>query len=150
MLWVRTVGELIELNGRDIDLARLLIAKYHSQGVPLGSGAARRSRWFGWLVDGYICAVAWLHDNTPFRYLAEKFKIGSENSYFIRRICKTCPGDHLVAFLQALADKLRAEGKECVWTLGLDDHSNALYKKSGFEVVGYTKNKQPVFVKRLQ
>jgi len=144
------VGELVELRGGDVELARMLVERYHSQGVPLGGGGARRSRWFAWVVDGYICAVAWLHDNTPFRWLAEKFHIGSENSYFIRRICKTCPGDHLVAFMNALAEKLRAEGKECIWTLGLDDHSNALYKKTGFKEVGKTKKRQPVFALYLQ
>jgi len=144
------VGELVELRGGDVELARKLVERYHSQGVPPGGGGARRSRWFAWVVDGYICAVAWLHDNTPFRWLAEKFRIGSENSYFIRRICKTCPGDHLIAFLNALAEKLRTEGKECIWTLGLDDHSNALYKKAGFREVGETKSGQPVFALYLQ
>ena len=144
------MGELVELRGGDVLLARLLIKKYHSFGMPPGSGAARRTRWLAWVVDGYICAVALLHDNTPFRGVAEKFRIGSENSYFLRRICKTCPGDHLVSFLNAIAEKLRGEGKECVWTFGMDDHSNALYKRAGFEVVGYTKNKLPVFVKRLK
>lgn len=49
------------------------------------------------------------------------------------------------------ADKLREEGKECIWTLGLDDHSNALYRKAGFEEVGKTPRKElPVFMKRLR
>jgi len=146
------VCELLELRGRgDIELARLLVARYHSQGLPRGGGAARRHRWFAWVCEGYICAVAWLHDNTPFRYVAERFGIGSENTYFIRRICKTCPGDHLVDFLKAIAARLAAEGKEAVWTLGLDDHSNALYKKAGFEELGRTpRTGHPVFALRLR
>ena len=145
------MGSLVELFGRDVRLARLLIAKYHSQGLPSGGGAGRRHRWFAWVVDGYICGVVWLHDNTPFRVIAEMFRIPNDNTYFIRRICKTCPGDHLVEFLNALASKLRDEGKECLWTLGFDDHSNALYRKAGFKEVGETpKTKHPVFVKWLK
>jgi len=144
-------GVLVELvDERDVEFARILLSRYHRQGVPSGTGCARYTRWFAWIVDGYICAVAFLHNNTPFRFIAEKFRIGPENSYFIRRVCKTCPGDHLVDFLSALAEKLRSEGKECIWTLGLDDHSNALYKKAGFELAGYTSRKKiPVFIKRL-
>lgn len=152
MCLVMVMGcELVELEKpRDIEFARVLIERYHAQGVPRGGGAAKRHRWFSWVCDGYVCAVAWLHDNTPFRYIAERFRIGSENSYFIRRICKTCPGDYLVDFLNAIAEELRAEGKECVWTLGLDDHSNALYRKAGFEEIGRTpRTGHPVFIRRL-
>ena len=140
---------LVELEREeDVELARMLIAKYHAQGLPRGGGAARRHRWFAWLVEGYVVAVAWLHDNTPFRFIAEKFRIGHENSYFIRRICKCAPGDHLVDFLNAMAERLRDEGKECVWTLGLDDHSNALYKRAGFIELGRTpRSGHPVFAK---
>lgn len=143
---------LVELvDKKDIAFARSLIARYHGQGLPSGGGASRRQRWFAWVVEGYVCAVAWLHDNTPFRFIAEKYRIGSENSYFIRRICKTCPGDHLLEFLNAIIEKLREEGKECVWTLGLPDHSNALYKKAGFEEVGVTpKTKHPIFIMKLR
>jgi len=143
---------LVELESRkDVELARQLIARYHRQGIPRGGGAAGRHRFFAWICDGYICAVAWLHDNTPFRYIAERFKIGSENSYFIRRICKCCPGDFLVDFLNALAERLGAEGKECIWTLGLDDHSNALYKRAGFVELGRTpRTGHPVFAKFLK
>jgi len=143
--------EVIELKSKkEIKLARMLIDRYHTQSMPRGGGAARSNRFFAWLVDGYICAVAWLHDNTPFRYIAQTFMIGSENSYFIRRICKTCPGEHLVDFLNALAEKLRAEGKECIWTLGLDDHSNALYKRAGFAELGKTPHARlPVFARKL-
>ena len=144
--------ELVELEREeDVEFAKMLIDRYHAQGAPRGGAAARRHRFFAWVCDGYICAVAWLHDNTPFRYIAEKFKIGSENTYFIRRICKTCPGDYLVDFLNAIAERLKNEGKECIWTLGLDDHSNALYKKAGFVEIGKTPRTQhPVFVKWLR
>jgi hypothetical protein len=143
---------LVELEGEeDVEFAKMLIARYHAQGAPRGGAAARRHRFFAWVCDGYICAVAWLHDNTPFRFIAERFRIGSENSYFIRRICKTCPGDYLVDFLNAIAERLKAEGKECIWTLGLDDHSNALYRRAGFVELGKTPRTQhPVFVKWLR
>ncbi len=142
---------LVELELReDIELARRLIRKYHIQGLPPGGAAASGHRWFAWIVNGYICAVAWLHDSTPFRAIADKFKISHRNTYFIRRICKTCPGDYLVDFLNALTEKLKSEGKECLWTLGLDDHSNALYKRAGFELIGYTpRSHHPVFIKKL-
>ena len=143
---------LVELESReDIELARRLVKKYHVQGLPPGGGAARGHRWFAWVVDGYICAVAWIHDSTPYKALADKFKIPHKNSYFIRRICKTCPGDYLVDFLNALAEKLREEGKECLWTLGLDKHSNAVYKRAGFTEVGTTpRSGNPVLVKKLR
>jgi hypothetical protein len=143
---------LIELTSReDIELARMLIKRYHRQSVPTGGALARGHRWFAWIVEGYICAVAWLHDSTPFRYLAEKHGIDHENSYFIRRMCEVCPGDHAVAFLNAIAEKLKAEGKECLWTLGLDAHSNTLYKEAGFREVGKTpRTGHLVFVKRLR
>ena len=144
---VSSRGRLVELvEEEDIDFARIIIKRYHAQGLPGGGGAAKRHRWFAWVVDGYVCAIAWLHDNTPFRYIAERFRIGHENSYFIRRVCKCCPGDYLVDFLKAVAERLRSEGKECIWTLGLDDHSNALYKKAGFVEVGRTpRTGHPVF-----
>jgi len=144
--------ELAELEEReDVELLKRLIAKYHRQGVPRGGGAAKRHRYFVLIEEGYWVAGAWLHDNTPFRYLAERFRIGSENSYFIRRICKFAPGDWLLPFLSLIAEKLKAEGKECVWTLGLDDRSNALYRKAGFVEVGRTpRTGHPVFVLRLR
>lgn len=149
---VQARARLVELvEDEDIEFAKALVRRYHAQGLPQGGGAARGHRWFAWVVDGYVCAVAWLHDNTPFRFIAQRFRIKHENSYFIRRICKTAPGEHLVDFLKALAEKLRAEGKECIWTLGLDDHSNALYKLAGFEEVGRTpRTGHPVFVLRLR
>ena len=142
---------LVELRGRDVALARLLIEKYHAQGCPRGGGAAGGHRWFAWVVDGYICAVAWLHDSTPFRAVATRFRIPADNSYFIRRVCKCCPGDHLVEFLKAIADRLRAEGKEALWTLGLPDHSNAVYRLAGFAEVGATpRTGHPVFAMKLR
>ena len=135
----------------DIEFARQLVARYHSRGLPRGGAAARRHRWFAWVCDGYICAVIWLHDNTPFRFIAEKFRIGTEHSYFIRRICKTCPGDYLVDFLNAVAEKLKSEGWKCLWTLGLSDHSNALFKRAGFEELGRTpRTGHPVFIRKLK
>ena len=144
-----SVVELREPN--DIRLVRILIARYHSQGLPRGGGAARGSRYFVYIVDGYWCAGAWLHDNTPFNHIAEKFMIPSDNTYFIRRICQFCPGDYLVDFLKKLADKLRGEGKEVLWTLGFTRHSNALYKLAGFKEVGVTpRTKHPVYVLYLR
>jgi len=143
--------KVVELVDReDIELLKALIRRYHSQGVPRGGGASRHHRYFVYVVDGYWCAGAWLHDNLPFRFIAERFGIPNDNTYFIRRICKFCPGDYLVDFLRLLAERLRNEGKECIWTLGMDDHSNALYKKAGFKYVGDTpRTKHPVFVLRL-
>ena len=143
--------ELLELKKKeDIILLRLLIAKYHRQKMPGGGGLGRHSRHFVAIKEGYWVAGAWIHDNLPFRFIAEKFKIGHENSYFIRRICKFAPGDYLIDFLKLLCEKLKNEGKECLWTLGLDDHSNALYKKAGFEEIGKTtRSNVPVFAKRL-
>jgi hypothetical protein len=146
------VLELVELErAEDIRLLKQLIAKYHRQGCPRGGAAAAHHRYFVLVEEGYWVAGAWLHDNTPFRFIAERYKIGHENSYFIRRICKFAPGDWLITLLKLLAEKLRAEGKECIWTLGLDNHSNALYKRAGFVEVGKTpRTGHPVFVLRLR
>jgi len=145
-------GSIVEVERReDIELLKALIGKYHRQGVPKGGGAARRHRYFVYVVDGFWCAGAWLHDSTPFRFVAEKFMIPLDTSYFIRRICRFCPVDCLVDFLTQIAEKLRSEGWEVLWTLGLDDHSNALYKKAGFTEVGRTpRSGHPVFVLRLR
>ena len=100
--------------------------------------------------QNFIVAVAWLHDNTPFRFIAQQYSIPSDRSYFIRRITKTAPGDYLVKFLNDLSEKLKNDGFEVLWTLGMPEHSNSLYKKSGFQLVGYTnRTKHPVFVKKL-
>jgi len=149
-------ARIVELKEkRDIELLRLLIDKYHSQGVPRGGGAGRHPRFFVYVVPEengeYWVAGAWLHDATPFRFVAQKFGIPQENSYFIRRICKFAPGDWLVSFLDALSSQLRAEGKQCLWTLGFKDHSNALYKLAGFVEAGVTaRSGHPVYVKWLR
>jgi hypothetical protein len=137
-----------------LKLLRMLIDFYHSQGMPSGGGAGKNSRYFMYLAnDGeqnFIVAVAWLHDNTPFRFIAQQYKIPTDRSYFIRRITKTAPGDYAVSFLVDLAQKLKNDGFEVLWTLGFPDHSNALYKKAGFQQVGETnRTKHPVFVKKL-
>jgi len=143
---------LVELLKKDdIDFARILIKRYHPLGLPQGGGAARDHRWFAWVVDGYVCAVAWLHDSAPFRRIAEQFRIGYEASYFMRRLCKTAPGDHLADLLKALADKLKDEGKECIWTFGLDEYTDAVYRLAGFKEVGKTSRKRrSVYVLRLR
>jgi hypothetical protein len=144
--------KIVELKAREeIELLKRLIDKYHSQGAPRGGGAGRHPRFFVYVVEEengeYWVAGAWLHDATPFRFVAQKLNIPQENSYFIRRICKFAPGDWLVSFLSALADRLKAEGKECLWTLGFKDHSNALYKLAGFTEVGKTaRSGHPVYV----
>jgi hypothetical protein len=140
---------LIELKmKRDLELARLLIENYHIYGMPGGNGRARRHRWFAWIVDGYICAVAWLHDNNPFRPIAKRFKLDYESSYFVRRICKTCPGEHLVDFFNAIAEKLKSENAKCIWTFGLDEQTNEIYRRVGFELIGFTpRTNRPVYVK---
>ncbi len=134
-----------------IDLIRKLIEKYHRQGVPHGSGNGKTSKYFAYECDGCITAVAMLHDSTPFYYVAMKFNIQSERSMFIRRITKTCPGDYLQDFIHEIALKLKNDGFEVLWTLGFEDHSNALYKNTNFEMVGYTtKNRHPVFMLKLK
>ncbi len=85
-----------------IKFVRMLINYYHSQGMPMGGGAGKNSRYFMYIAnDGeqdFIVAVAWLHDNTPFRFIAQHYNIPSDRSYFIRRITKTAPGDYAVIF----------------------------------------------------
>jgi len=145
-----------------IKFVRMLIDFYHSQGMPLGGGAGKNSRYFMYIANekgsveqsspqqDFIVAVAWLHDNTPFRYIAQDYKIPNDRSYFIRRITKTAPGDYAVNFLIDLAKKLKNDGFEVLWTLGFPDHSNALYKKAGFVEVGKTnRTGHPIFIKKL-
>ena len=154
----RTVmeGRVVEVKSRrDVLLLKRLIAKYHSQGVPPGGGAGRHPRFFVYAVeDGgteFWVAAAWLHDGTPFRFLAQRLMIPVENAYFIRRICRLAPGDWLIPFLNALAERLSAEGKEALWSLGLPGHSNAVYKRAGFVEVGRTtRSGVPVFVRWLR
>lgn len=137
-----------------IKFVRMLIDYYHSQGMPLGGGAGKNSRYFMYIAnDGeqnYIVAVAWLHDNTPFRYIAQEYKIPDNRSYFIRRVTKTAPGDYDINFLIDLSKKLKSDGFEVLWTLGFPEHSNALYKKAGFQEVGKTnRTGHPIFIKKL-
>jgi len=149
-------ARLVELEDReDVELLRRLMRKYHAQGVPPGAGAARHSRFFALAVqDGqneYWVAGAWLHDSTPFRFVAMRFGIPLDTSYFIRRICKFAPGDWLSQLLTALAERMREEGKKALWSLGLPGHSNAVYKRAGFKEVGRTsRSEHPVFVKWLE
>jgi len=138
-----------------IKFLRLLIDYYHGQGMPHGGGAGKNSRYFMYIakeeLQNFIVAVAWLHDNTPFRFVAQQYKIPSDRSYFIRRVTKTAPGDYLVKFLVDLSEKLKNDGLEVLWTLGMPEHSNSLYKKAGFQEVGRTnRTGHPVFVKWLK
>ena len=132
------------------DLVRMLIRYYHAQGLPIGGGAGKNSRYFMYVCDGFITAVAWLHDNTPFHFIASHFHISDDKSYFIRRMTRTCPDDHTVNFLIDLGEKLKNEGFEIIWTLGFDNYTNTIYKKAGFILVGETsRTHTPVFVKKL-
>jgi len=143
---------LVELRDyRDIKLAKALIQKYHVQGVPYGGGFARSHRFFVLERDGYWCAIAWIHEPTPFRFIFERFKLDQSQSYFLRRIVSVCPGHHAVELLKLLCQKLKNEGKELLVTLGLPNHSNALYKLAGFKEVGKcVRSGHPVFVFYLQ
>lgn len=137
-----------------IKFVRMLIDYYHSQGMPLGGGAGKNSRYFMYIAnDGeqnYIVAVAWLHDNTPFRYIAQQYQIPNDRSYFIRRVTKTAPGDYDVKFLIDLSLKLKNDRIEVLWTLGMPEHINSAYKKAGFQEVGKTnRTGHPIFVKKL-
>ena len=143
--------KLIELKRQeDIRLVKLLIDKYHLQGCPKGSGMAKHSRFFALECEGYWVAVCWIHESAPFKPIAIKHKISLKNTYFIRRICQCAPGQYGVTLLKLLAEKLKAEGKETLWTLGLTNHSNALYKKAGFKQIGTTpRTKHPIFKLQL-
>jgi hypothetical protein len=146
------VPELVELEKEeDIRLLKMLIARYHKKGCPRGGVAARQHRYFALVERGFWVAGAWLHDSTSFRYLAELYRIGHENSYFIRRISNFAPCEWLDTLLKLLAEKLRAEGKECIWTLGLDEYTDMLFKRAGFTEVGKTpRTGHPVLVLRLR
>ena len=144
--------KLVELEDRgDKRLVRLLFKRFHSMGVPRGEGLGRGSRYFVLVVDCFWCAGVWVHLPSSFRPLFMKFNVPCDNSYFLRRICSFCPGQYSVMLLRLLCERLRNEGKEAILTLGLADHSNALYKKAGFVEVGVTpRSKHPVFVKYLR
>jgi len=149
---LKSKARLVELREKkDIQLLRMLIEKYHTQGIPRGGGAGRRHRYFVLEKEGYWLAGCWLHDSTPFAFLAKRFRIPEDRSYFIRRICKFVPNDVLVDFLELLAEKLKHDGFEALWTLGLPDHSNALYRKAGFKELGKSpRTGHPVFVLYLR
>ena len=140
-------GQVIELkNDKDKRFFNQLMARYHTMGVRPGLA---KGRYFVYVVDGYWVAGAYLQPPDAFIPVFHKFRLDTKRSYFIRRIAKFCPGDYLVEFLGELAKKLRDEGKELLVTLGLEDHSNALYKHAGFRQIGYTRSGKPVFVKQL-
>ncbi|MGC9107395.1 MAG: hypothetical protein ACP5IE_04300 [Infirmifilum sp.] len=143
--------KLRELEGKWVDAARLLMQLYHAQGMPRGSGAATGSRWFGLFLEEegaeYMAAAAWIHHPGPFAPVFQRFNLPQDNAYFLRRVAKFTPGDHLVTLLNLLASQLRSEGKKLLVTLGLPGHSNALYKLAGFKELAYTPRKNyPVYV----
>ena len=120
-----------------IKFVRLLIDYYHGQGMPHGGGAGKNSRYFMYLakeeLQNFIVAVAWLHDNTPFRFVAQQYQIPSDRSYFIRRVTKTAPGDYLVKFLVDLSEKLKNDGLEVLWTLGMPNIQILYTRKQDFK-----------------
>jgi len=141
-------SELRELSGLEVEYAKLCIQLY---GMSVERFSGEGSRFFGLVRDGKICAVAWIHKPHIFRPVFTKFKIDMKNTYMLRRVATCCPGDHAVELLLMLSEKLRSEGKEAILTLGLPDHSNATYKKAGFEEIGETpRTKHPVFIKKLR
>ena len=132
---------------RDIKLFSMLMNKYHRQGARYGFA---KPRVFVGVKEGFWVAGAILQDPRAFAPLFSQFRLDTKRSYFVRRIAKFCPGDHLVEFLRALAERLAGEGKELLVTLGYEDHSNALYKRAGFEYIGTSRTGKPVFVLRLE
>lgn len=141
------MSQIIELEGEWIELGKLCINLY---GMRVDRFSGEGSRWFGLITDGKVCAVAWIHKPHIFTPIFRYFMIDERNSYFIRRVATCCPGDHAVALLQELIKRMREEGKECLVTLGLSNHSNSLYRQAGFEEVGRTPHtNHPVFIKRL-
>lgn len=142
------MAELVELReNRDRRLFTLLMERYHSMGMRAGLS---KGRYFVYVVDGYWVAGAYIQPPDPFIKVFKRFNLDTGRSYFLRRIAKFCPGDYLLDLLNALSNRLRAEGKELLVTMGLPKHSNALYKKAGFVEVGRTRSGRPVFVLRLR
>ncbi|MEM4976121.1 MAG: hypothetical protein QXT64_02225 [Desulfurococcaceae archaeon] len=139
---------MVELRGREILYAQLCIQLY---GMLCARFSGQGSRYFALRKEGKICAVAWIHRPSVFKPIFAKFGISQDNAYFLRRIATCCPGDYAVELLEKLCEKLRDEGKEVLVTLGLQGHSNALYKKAGFVEVGVTpRTRHPVFVRYLR
>lgn len=144
---VGVVEEVRDVRGRRI--VNMLLGMYHRMGSARGGFGG--SRYFVYVVDGYWVAGAVLQSPAAWLPVFARFRLDTKRSYFLRRVTKFCPCDCLVEFLDALSERLAEEGKELLVTLGLPDHSNALYKRAGFQLVGYTaKGKRPVFVKRLR
>ncbi|MEM4619443.1 MAG: hypothetical protein QW607_04445 [Desulfurococcaceae archaeon] len=144
---VELKAELRELKTRDeILFAKTCIKLY---GMPLDR-FMNKGRFFGLIRDGKICAVAYLHEPYIYKTMFRYFMIPEKNSYFLRRIATCCPGEHLITLLQLLFEKLRSEGKECIVTFGLPDHSNYIYKETGFTEIGRTRRGNPIFIKKLQ
>ena len=140
--------ELVEITDKlDRRLFTLLMKKYHGQGYR--PGLAPGTRLFVGVVEGYWVCGAYLHLAGQFYPIFMKARVSINNSYFLRRIARFAPGDYLLEFMDLLFDKLRSEGKEAIVTLGLERHSNALYKKAGFKQVGIA-NGKPIFVKYLR
>ena len=135
----------------DIRFLKELIRRYHAQGCPSGGAMSKRQRFYVYEIEGYWCAGMWIHGSEPFRFIAQRHRIPIDTSWFIRRVCRFCPIDCLVDFITAVAKELREEGWECIWTLGLPSHSNALYRRAGFEEVGKSpRTGHPIFVKWLR
>jgi len=144
--------KLVELKDPDdIRLAKRLIARFHPQGMPPGGGLASGSRFFVLERGGKWVAIAWIHKPSTFRYLFAKFRIGLENSYFLRRILTLSTEKGAVKLLKLLGERLKVEGKECIVTMSLPRHSGGLYKKADFKEIGRTlKSNQKVFVLKLR
>ena len=122
----------------DIKLARLLIEKYHAQGMKLGGTGSKIEMYYAYVCDNYITSVAWLHGSEPFSLIAKKFSIPVDKSLFIRRATNTCPSDYLVQFLKDLAQDLKAKGYQVIWTLGSPDSREPVYEQAGFKLLGKT------------
>jgi hypothetical protein len=139
------------INREDIDFLKELIKRYHPMSLPSESGWALKHRWFAYIIDGYICGVAWLHDSTPFEGVARLFNIDPHKSYFLRRICETCPGIDIVEFLEMIASKLKEEDIEYIWTFKPKyEKGISVFKGSGFVEIGKTKTKREVIIKKLK
>jgi len=111
--------KLVELKDpNDIRLAKRLIARFHPQGMPPGGGLASGSRFFVLERDEKWVAIAWIHKPSTFRYLFAKFRIGLENSYFLRRILTLSTEKGAVKLLKLLGERLKNEGKEKIVEIG--------------------------------
>ena len=142
---------LLELRSEeDKKLFNLLLKKHHPQGPIPGSGLGEGLRFFVLEQGGFWVAGALIHRPGQFARMFKKYNVPADTGYFLRRICSFAPGEHAVALLELLADKLRKEGKHAIMTLCFPHHSGALYKHAGFEEVGVTRTGMKVFVKWLR